>query len=113
MLNTKMKISRITEAIMRYLLDCDINDCTIHYKEENDRFKVEFDCVLDNIDVKWVDDLKKQFEHLKHREISTYYCDLIGTCDDRNDLEIVGMMLDDYTLSIQDNNLKLTIYRFK
>lgn len=107
------KISKIVDELNTYFLKKGSNHVSIDVLEGKKYYEIRFVASIRNVDEDSIKMLKKCLDCDRLEEMEEYYWELTGESDTDTELSIIGMMTDDYELSIQEDKLKLTIYKKK
>ncbi len=110
----KLKISKISEELLNYLLSHGSNDISINIKEGNEFYKVEVISRNTNITKEELEKIRGKLTIEKHEEIEEYYWCLAGESDVDTELSLVGMMVDRADVIYNENGvLEIVLYRNK
>lgn len=114
MKHDKLKISRISEELLNYLLLHGSDDISINVKQESEFNKIKVVSRNINITKEELERIKKKLTIEKHEEIEEYYWCLAGESDVDTELSLVGMMVDKAEVIYDENGtLEIVLYRNK
>ncbi|QRN85036.1 hypothetical protein JR334_08645 [Clostridia bacterium] len=105
------KVSKIADEVLTFCLLHKSDKTCMSVTHEEDGFIVEIEAF--NIDVtdEQVSRIEEYLNVHRQDEVAEYYWQLAGEIDDENELSLVGMMTDDYSLEFTEHSLKLTLVR--
>lgn len=114
MKHNKKRIMKIVDEITTHLYWIGAKDINIRIQEVDDKFKITFKS-------DYLPEKKKKIKKLidalkrcdKQQEMEEYYWELVGDCDIDNELSLIGMMVDEAELEIEEDHLELILIRYK
>ena len=65
-----------------------------------------------NISEQEIQEIEQSFNQAKTSEMEYYYDDLISTDLEDNELNLLGQMIDDHTVTFEDGLLKIVVKRY-
>jgi len=108
MKNEQKKITLIVNELLTLLLHHGASDINIQITKKDHYISVNFiqkDC---DFDTDLVDKLKFELKAQRQNEVEGYYWQLVGKASRGDELHLVGAMIDESTITLEDN--VLTIY---
>jgi hypothetical protein len=113
MKHEKLKVSKMIGELMNYLFYMGATDININYKETDERFEIICKSNFEESCSKKIEKLIKLLKGTKSEEMEEYYWTLTGDCDVANELSLLGMMVDESKIEREDNNITITLYRYR
>jgi len=114
MKHEKKRITKIVDEIMTYLYSIGAKDIGIRVKEFEDRYVMTFNSDYKKMCEKKLDALIKALKSCsKQQEMEEYYWELLGDCDVDSELTLVGMMVNEAELDVEEDAIELKLTRYK
>ncbi len=113
MRHNKKRVSKIVDELISYFFKIGSKNIHIDVLEEKKQYVITFSCDTKNIKESDINLLVRCLNTYKSEEMEEYYWELTGECDTDSELSIVGMMIDNFEISINDQNMELILYRKK
>ena len=113
MKHNKKRVSKIIDELVSYFFKVGSKNIHIDVLEEKLYYKMTFVSDIDSIKEDDINKLVKCLNCEKSAEVEEYYWELTGECNSDSELSIVGMMIDNFEVSIKDKQMELVIYRNK
>ncbi len=110
----KSKMNAIINEITTFLLNQNAKNICLKINDTNEEIKVNIVCDELKLTEDIIDDLRNILNVKKEIEVEETYWQLIGNNDDRNDLYLVGKMIDNAELYLENGDkFKMIISRKK
>ncbi len=111
MKNEPKKITLIVNEILTLLLHHGAKDINIHIAKEEDIISINFIQNECDYDKDFVDQLRFDLKAQRENEVEGYYWQLVGKDDFGGELHLVGAMIDESGVSLDENVLRIDIKR--
>ncbi len=99
MKNSDIVISkRITNSILNYLMENGVEDVTIRLKVSDEKIVIVAEGIVDT-KPEGIDRLNQLINHKRSSSLEEYYSTLLGYSDNVNDIDLLGSMLDEGSIS--------------
>ncbi len=109
MKHKKEKLIKIMNELVSFCVDINIKDLKIDFKCHEDRGEVTIEGYGQGLDLDKIENLERIFNSPRQKELEEYYWNLVG--EGHSELEMVGTLVDSGSISYENNNLKISIYR--
>lgn len=113
MRHNKKRLSKIIDELINYFFKIGSKNIHIDVLDEKKQYIITFTCDTKKIKEEDINLLVKCLNTDKSEEMEEYYWELTGECDTDSELSIVGMMIDDFEISINNQHMELILYRNK
>lgn len=112
--NEKLKRNAIINEIVTFLLHQNAKNICFNIDDSIKKVDIEITCDEAEINDEIISKLKELLNVSKTVEIEEYYWQLVGDITNRDDLYLVGNMIDKADIRLEeDNKLKIMISRVK
>ena len=108
----KNKAARIMKEIVSYFLDHQLNDFTMHFDVDNERFELMITAPCD-AEPKSFQRLLADLRTPRQIEIDEYFNALLGSHSHSHDYTFLGKAIDEAEGDYHEGFLRLTIRRYK
>jgi hypothetical protein len=105
------KIAKIADEVLTFCLLHKSDRTTMNVIHKEDRFVIEIEAFHIDITNEKVSRIEEYLNVHRQDEVAEYYWQLAGEIDDENELSLVGMMTDDYSLEYMEDSLKISLVR--
>lgn len=105
------KITKIIDEITTYFMSSISDNIDIRIERDNRNFKLIFKVEAPKITTEELTELKESLSIPKQEDIEEYYWQLNGAGDSDIELDLIGMMIDEYELLLEKDHLILTLIR--
>lgn len=113
MKHLKKRIVKIVDEMMTYFFSIGATDININVFENEEMFKITFNSNYLIQCKSCIEELVKSLNCAKNQEMEEYYWELVGDCDVDTELPLVGMMINEAELDIEDDFVEVILYRYK
>ncbi|MFB0958392.1 MAG: hypothetical protein QMB61_05160 [Clostridiaceae bacterium] len=109
-MKNQAKSIKILEELIRYFTFHQVNDLMIHFDSSKESLNISISGATDDPpnDMAQLEELLKAG---RRPEFEEYYWGLLGSSSTRNELSLLGALVDDGTVAFADGVLKVTITR--
>ncbi|EOD01862.1 hypothetical protein [Caldisalinibacter kiritimatiensis] len=112
MYKEKERIIAIVNELIAFLLNNNASSIYITIKESDNENKIIVCCNV--LDIRILDEVKDKIISKRNREIEELYWELLGETSSKNELYLLGNMIDESSLDTLDSNMvKITLIRKK
>jgi len=113
MIESIKKITKIVDEITTYFMIHNSKEIDVKIVDSEEHTLIVFN--VKNIDIirEEIDALEYSLSIPRQSDVEEYYWQLNGSGETEIELDVIGMMIDTYTLKLNDNNLTLELYRKK
>ena len=114
MKHTKKRVSKIVDELLTYLMSIGASNVNLNIKDEKNRYRIsaESNYIQENNEQK-IKKLIKCIKCPKQEEMEEYYWELAGECDVDTELTLIGMMVDNIEMDIDDDHINIVLYKNK
>ncbi|MGE4284850.1 MAG: hypothetical protein AB7G87_14250 [Clostridia bacterium] len=113
MKHQKKRISNIVHELTMYLFSISATDIHINIQETEDEYKIHIKSNYCGEQDEKLDRLIKLLKCPKQEEVEEYYWELTGESEMGTELSLVGMMIDDAEIDINEGYLEIILHRNK
>lgn len=113
MIENIKKITKIVDEITTHLMIHNSKEIEVKIIDSEEHTLIVFN--VKNIDLvrEEIDALEYSLSIPRQEDVEEYYWQLNGSGETEIELDLIGMLVDTYTLEIEENNLKLELFRNK
>ncbi|MBU5486505.1 hypothetical protein KQI86_19580 [Clostridium sp. MSJ-11] len=115
MSNSKQKILRIIDELVTICYSINCKKFNVNVELLDDKCILHLKGYVDSIDIKKIDDIEKSLNVPRAHELEEYYWNLAGNDLSNTELNLVGMMIDESTVSYnkKDKIFEIKLTRLK
>ena len=113
MKHIKKRVSNIIGELTMFFFSIGATDIKIDLKDSDSAFLITLSCNYINEQEEKISKLIKALQCPKGEAVEEYYWGLAGNSDLDMELTLVGMMVDDFKISYENNLLNLALIKSK
>lgn len=103
---------KIINELMNFLIKIGCENIHLDYHMGNHNLYLDFHCLIESLDEKYIKTMKTLLNVPRRHDMEEYYWELTGDDDLDTELSLVGMMIDEVSISYENNKeLKLHLRR--
>ena len=107
------KITRIVDVMMNFYLHHSAKKLNLSIEDDNEKYIIKFDAEQIDCSNTMVNELNKLLSMDRQREVEEVYWQLGGNDQDGEEINLVGMMVDNVKIDFNCPSLKIQLIRFK
>ncbi|MFA9422043.1 MAG: hypothetical protein ACERLG_00580 [Sedimentibacter sp.] len=107
------KISRIVDVMMNFYLHHSAKKMNMSIEDDNDKYILIFDANEISCSDALANQLTKLLNIERQREVEEIYWQLGGNDNDGEEINLVGMMVDEVKIDFKCPSLKIKLIRYK
>lgn len=113
MKHEKRKLSKMIDELIVYLFSMCATEINVNIRDCGEYYKVHMKGNYSNNQQEKIQKLVKALKCPRREEIEETYWELTGDCDVDTELTLVGVMTDKVEIDIFDNEIEITLIRYK
>lgn len=108
----KQKIARIANALVEYFLSHNAKGLTLSILEDEKQISILLQIVHVTLSDKSMDELKHYLYMERQEEMEEYYWHLLGNDSETEEISLIGMMVDEATVTSDPPSLTIELIRY-
>lgn len=108
----KQKIARIANALVEYFLSHNAKGLTLSILEDEKQISILLQIVHVTLSDKSMDELKHYLYMERQEEMEEYYWHLLGNDSETEEISLIGMMVDEATVTSVPPSLTIELIRY-
>ncbi|MDF2676644.1 MAG: hypothetical protein K0Q97_949 [Bacillota bacterium] len=113
MKHNKKRIVKIVDELIIFLFSINSTNINVNILENNDEYEITGIGNYNGGHDKKIEKFVKLLNCPKHEEMEECYWELTGESDVGSELALLGMMIDDASINIDDGKLEIILHRSK
>lgn len=113
MKNSDKIISKIIDEFVDYLLLNGASNINVNIQKDGERYQVLINSNYTENKANNFNKLVKELNSPKQKEVEEYYWELIGGTHCGDEFQLIGMMLDEAAVKIEDGDIEIKLLRCK
>lgn len=107
------KLMKIMNEIVNFCMKINMKDFTVDYSSHGTITKMSVEGYCENPPIEKLKRLEQILNRPRQEELEELYWSLMGDPHEKDDLEMIGVMVDRGKVEWEDNIVKISIYREK